>query len=350
MSKSERPVKFAFTVFAFTLFLQGLGIISFIPIKFITNFLNVTNDPLSLFISAFYAIIFVFIASAFVDVFYSFGFKRNGVALNQKRIFAQGFIVFFTIWVTFFSYGIFAVFGILPKIVAPDQILSFYLCWYILFNLFTKTTPKKSVRGEIIGNSKNLEIDVDRVTWWSHITRLNTAQEFNGKKDKIIFRQKKRTFFFLFIFIMALWMISPILRILSSFLFLPVNPPELASFIRIIVGFFLFVSNVPLVAILGIISSRGITVYKNCISLPLATFSDIPLFTLLLPRSLVILGFDDIESYQIEKKEYKQSDEQYISSITFIMKNKDYYVFKPSVPLSFEQTLISAIGEEKIIS
>ncbi len=346
-----KSVKLIYFFVSFLFFLQGLQVINILPVKPVADFLGLNSDPLSIFVAAFYAVFFVFAASAVVEIFYSIGFKRDGGILNQKRIFAHGFIAFLTIWVTFFSYGILAAFGVVPKLVVPEQFLSFFLCWYILFDapfifLFLK---KKTGQNNIVANGSSV-MDLQRVTWWSHITNLNRVDEFVGKKGEVVFKQgigsSILSFVFCFLYIVI---VSPILYIMGAALFLNLNvdPPSLTMFTKVVASFFFFGPLIIIFMSLGMVLSKRMVLYKNCICLPLATLSDKPLFTMLLPKSSALLGFEDVASYCIKKKKYKKSDEFYISAINLTMNNGDYYVFEPSVSLSFEQILINTIGEEK---
>jgi len=344
-------VKLLYFLISFIFFLQGLEVISVIPVKPVVDFLGLNSDPLSIFVAAFYAVFFVFAASAAGEVLYSLGFKREGGIINQKRVFAHGFIAFLTIWVTFFSYGIMSAFGAVPKVLVPEQFLSFFLCWYILFDapfifLFLK---KNTSKNNFVENGSNI-IDLQRVTWWSCITSLNKADEFMGEKGKVVFKQGIKTnILFLVFSILQIAILSPILYIMGSVLFLnlSVDPTSLTMFTKVVASFFFFGPLIFVFMSLGIVLSRRMVLYKNCIRLPLATLSDKPLFTMLLPKSSALLGFEDVVSYRVKKKKYEKSNEFYISAINLTMNNGDYYVFEPSVSLSFEQILIDTIGEER---
>lgn len=346
-----RLVKLLYFLISFIFFLQGLEVISVIPVKPVANFLGLNSDPLSIFVAAFYAVFFVFAASAVGEVLYSLGFKREGGIINQKRIFTHGFIAFLTIWVTFFSYGIMTTFGAVPKVLVPEQFLSFFLCWYIIFDapfifLFQK---EKTSKKNIVANGSDI-LDLKRVTWWSHATCLNKADEFVGEKGRVVFKQGiKANILFLVFFVVQIAILSPILYTMGSVLFLnlSVDPPSLMMFTKVVASFFFFGPLIFVFMSLGMVLSRRMVLYKNCISFPLATLSDKPLFTMLLPKSSALLDFEDVVSYRIKKKKYEKSNEFYISAINLTMNNGDYYVFEPSVSLSFEQILIDTIGEEK---
>ena len=103
---------------------------------------------------------------------------------------------------------------------------------------------------------------------------------------------------------------------------------------------------------LGLALSRGIILYKNSIELPLATISDTPVFTLLLPRSHVVLAFDDIVSYKLEKRKNRKSDHYYLSLVKLNMRSGDIVITKPTMFNSdkFERVLIATLGEEKRLS
>lgn len=351
MSKPRKLLVFFYALIPFLFFLQGVDVINVIPVKLVLNLLGLNSDLSSIVLAGLYAFIFVFVAAIIGEILYSIGFKRNAGIINQGRIFAHGAIAFLTIWVTFFSYSIMTTFGIVPNTQDLERFLNFYLCWYILFEVpfVLFFLNKKSKKKNIVGSKSNV-FDLQRVTWWSHITNLNMADGFAGTKGEVVYKQGIiSNIISLVIFIVIAMMTSPIFHLLGTALFFDINvdPPSFTVFVKIMSGFFFFGLLITFFVILGEVFSKRMVLYKNCINLPLVTLSNKPIFTLLLPKSAVLLGFKDIVSYNIKKKRREKSDETYISTISFKMDNGDYYVFEPSVSLSFEKILTDAIEAEK---
>lgn len=331
---------------------QAFSTIVIIPIKPIVSFMGQTEDPLKLFFSGMIAIISVFIGSALIEVLYSLGFKKESGLISQKRVFVQGIIAFITIWLTFFTYGILSVFGVIPKIVESVRLLNVYLFWFLFIKSFVKISVKSPVQS--FDQSGYNILGKNRITWLSHITGLNRADEFQGEKGEVVYKQTRASNLGYAIILIIIGLFSqPILFITGgvAFLNIPIHPPEAAFFIKFIFGFFFFMASLGILYMLGLALSRGIILYKNSIELPLATISDTPVFTLLLPRSHIVLAFDDIISYKLEKRKNRKSDQYHLSLIKLNMRSGDVIITKPTMFNydKFEKTFIATIGEEKKI-
>ncbi|MBM3257356.1 MAG: hypothetical protein FJY98_03490 [Candidatus Liptonbacteria bacterium] len=350
--KKSKLLKVLLIGIALIFLLQAFSTIVIIPIKPVISFLGQTEDPLKLFFSGMMAIISVFIGSAIIEVLYSLGFRKESGFISQKRVFVQGIIAFITIWLTFFTYGILSAFGVIPKIVESARLFNVYLFWFLFINSFVKISVKNPAPSFEQSSSDILE--KNRITWLSHITGLNRADEFQGEKGEIVYKQTKSSNIgYIVILIIIGLFFQPMLFITGgvAFLDIPINPPEAAFFIKFIFGFFFFMASLGILYMLGLALSRGIVLYKNSIELPLATISDTPVFTLLLPRSCVVLAFDDIVSYELEKRKNRKSDHYYLSLIKLNMRSGDVVITKPTMfnPDNFEKVFIATLGEEKKI-
>lgn len=351
--KKSSPLKILLRAIAFIFLFQALSEIVIIPIKPIISFLGQTEDPLNLFFSGFFAGIYVFIGSSIIEILYSIGFRRESGFISQRRIFIQGKIAFITIWLTFASYGILSMFGVISNVIISERLLNLYLFWFLFINSFISISVKKSIRPKDQFSSSDL-IEKNRINWFSHITGLNKADEFRGEKGEILYKQTWiSNIGHLVKLIIVILILRPVLFLTSgaAFLNITVDPPELAHFIKIMFGFIFFMINLWILYLVGLVLSKGITIYKNCIEVPLPTISDTSVFTLLLPRSSVVLGFNDIVSYKLEKRKRRKSNLYYLALFKLNMKNGDVVVVEPTMfnTDKFEKALIAALGEKNKI-
>jgi len=340
---------------------QAITAATIIPVRFLISFLGQTDDPMKLFSSGMIAIILIFIVSGAIELLYSLGFKKESALISQKRVFAQGIIAFTTVWLTFFTYGVLTAFRVFPGTINADRLLNLYLFWFFFISAFTGRSVKKQMpitdpllQAKITTLSPDAKIlEKNRVTWLSHITGLNKADEFFGKKEDILYAQKpqKVNSGYMLVLIVNMCFLAPVLYMLGAVIFfkIPINPPEAAAAIRFIFSFFFFAAAFGMLGLLGLALSRGVTIYKNCIDLILPTFSDMPLFTTFLPRCCVTLAFDDIVSYTLEKRRRRSSAHYYLVRVKLKMKSGDLIAIRPTMSNAdvFEQALIHAIGEKK---
>ncbi len=326
-----------------------------IPIEPVISFLGQTNNPIELFFTGLKSIISIFVFSIIVEALYSLGFKRESSLISKNRIFVQGIITYTTIWLTFVTYGLLSVFGLLPKIVEGLRLLNIYLFWYLCINALYKASAK---------NTENIQTQNDhsvfekkRITWFGHISGLKKAEVFDGERGEVVYKQNiSVNLIYGLIFVVLILFFEPV-----SFFFVgknlfgildgSVEVVSLISFVKFILVFLFFAIVLALFYLLGLALSQGVILYKNSIKIPLATISDTPLFTLLLPQASVVLPLEKLVSFELIKTKRRKSSHYRLLRLKFRMVNGDIFIIKPTMfdLDKFEKILSVLIGEEKKI-
>lgn len=301
-------------IFALIFFFQALSLVNLIPIDKVLVFLGQSRDLSELFSSIFKDVVIIFLAGILIETLYSLGLKKEKLLTIKKRFIARFMIAFVAFWLTFFTYGIATVFNLVPGILQSEIVLNFYLFWFLIINILIDISVNKTIQNE----SFDLSIDRNRITWLSHITGLNKADEFIGNKGNIIYKQSKlNNLGHFIIFFITLLFFSPIVYLIINLLSgnIEINPPEYADHIKIVISFIFLMIVLGKLYLLGMVLSRGIVIYEKAIQLPLATVSDAPLFTCLLPHSCVLLAIDDIVYYKFKRESNSNSNIKHLSSI-----------------------------------
>jgi len=346
-TKSRNLTGYVYIACSLLFFMQAFGLMDSIPVGFFTTLFGISRDPLSIAFAMFYAIFFIFVASAVIEVLYSFGFKRNTKFFSSDKVFAQGSKVFLSIWVALFSYGILAALSIVPSIPDPADFVSFYIGWYIIivrpFAGMLATTGRKL---ETVDRSES-DVDVRRVTWWKNL--FAPVPQFTGEKGAVVFKQGYGMKVFLAVVLSIVMTVAyPFIYAFSVIVFVDTNiePASAIRFVQIVAAFFLVAIGSSLFVALGSILSTRYILYQNCIHLPLATLSDKPLFTALLPKSSVVLGFSEVASYSIQRKKYKNKNDTFISLVTITLRDGSVFVLDATLPDQFEDGLKALLPDK----
>jgi len=176
----------------------------------------------------------------------------------------------------------------LPK----KKIVNLFIFWFIAINLFyKKLSPYKT---EKIGFNKSPPflfliqsliagliykkpiIEEKRITWWSYISGLIKIEQFKGEKGKILYSQP----LFLNIILLVIFMILfPILikaiesldrlDFLTSISF---DAAETKFYIKIFFNILKIFIILPIIGLIGMILSRNLIIYQNCILITLPVF------------------------------------------------------------------------------
>lgn len=347
MGQKRSLIRYVYLAFSIPFFMQAFGLIDSIPVGFFTTLLGIGSDPLSIAFAMFYAIFFIFAASAIIEVLYSFGFKRNTKFFSSDKVFAQVSKAFLSIWITLFSYGILASLSIVPSIPDPADFVSFYIGWYIIIaRPFAGMLAPTGRRLETVNRSEP-DVDVRRVTWWKNL--FTPVPQFVGEKGAVVFKQGYGTKILLAVVLSIMMTVAyPFMYAFAVIVFVDVNiePASAARFVQIFATFFLFAIGSSLFIALGSILSARYILYQNCIQLPLATLSDKPLFTALLPKSSVVLGLSEVVSYSIQRKKYKKSNDTFISLVTISLRDGSVFVLDVTPPDRFEECLKNLLPDK----
>jgi hypothetical protein len=306
--------KILLMVFAAIFLFQAISGVVIIPVALVISFLGQSENPSRLFFSGITAIFSILVSFTVIEFLYSFGFKRESGLVSKQRVMIQGIVAFITVWLTFFTYGILSILNVIPKTIESLRLVNIYLFWFLLINVLIR----------FIGSYKNKDnakpdqdvLDKKRITWFSYITGFNKIDEFVGEKGEIVYSQTKvSNIICIIVMVVAIPSIKSIFIVLGNFIFYPIPINNLSEFeflVRFISGLAFLAIFLATIYILGIALSRGLVLYKNAIRLPLATLSDSPLFTFLLPKSTIVLSLGDIISYSFVKGKVKRSGKYYL--------------------------------------
>ncbi len=347
----QKVRKIILLVLSSVFLLQTAGVISWIPFKPVLYLLGIGDNPISIFFSGMLSIVLIFLSTLIVEFFYSLGFSKSFV--NKRVSLGHGVIGFITVWIAFFSYGIFVICGFFPKVVDTAQFVNYYLFWFFLFEAYNKVTKRAE------SSSFQSALDENRVTWFSHISGLNTVAEYSGDKGDLLYKKsasKFYLFFPIFIFILTFKILE--ITGLVAFGILPIKDangvidPQISFFVRAAFSFFFVAIIIPIIRFLGLGMSKGIALYQNCIVLDLPTFSDAPLFTSILPKSTVVIGLNEIQShsYDVVRHHHKNGGET--SETYLVIKTKDGDLLKSMLTMtdsaSFEKIFNPVMQSKKV--
>jgi len=301
--------KFLFLGIAFIFLFQAITEIYIIPIKKVLYFLGIPGNIFHIFLFLFILSFFIVIFEVIADVFYSIGLKKNVFLINKNRVYLHPERAFFTLFFTLLTYFIFVIFRIMPENVTQERILNLYVFYFIIINIFYKKSfaiktyqIKDRFKNKLLGRDI---IDKERITYWSYIFGFHKVKKFEGAKGEILYKQPMFLKIILIIILVAFCPILLFVLNMFAMIIFSKDIPDLDNiglYIKIILGFVFLILIFAILHNLGVILSRRIIVYKNCILIPLPTFSDLSLFTLILPKSYILLDINDLDSYEISKE------------------------------------------------
>ncbi len=290
-------LKIVFGVLAIVFFLQVFSNFLLIPVDPILRLFGLRKSPLGLFVSVFYGFLFLFAISFIAEIIYSLGFSKAQTDSLKRKIFVQFLLSFFTVWATFFSYGVLAAFKLLPAQLENNQFLSYYLFWFFILEILTIRTKRVS-ESSPSGNKPVFE--GKRMTWYAYLFKKEKWPKPVQPPGKLILRDNLSgnivAVIFLVIFAFFLRLFLPVL---TMFAVLPVNPPEATPIFRLTFG--VFATGIVYISIrlLGTIFARPLKLYEDRLDIPLSTLSNDPLFTYLLPRAHMEIEPNQVNAYKI---------------------------------------------------
>lgn len=328
----SKKIKGILVILALIFLFQTFTSFSILPAeKVLWLIYGISNIPRIFIMSVFVAIPILLSFSFILELMYSLGFKKKITSGIFKKYLKQVLILFFSTWITGFTMGIFVITGIFSNPVNEVQILNLYIFWYILINILFFSQKKILHK---IENNKNKFIDDRRINYFSKIFGLNEIQNFTGQKGEVVYRESVgqnisnflistvATFLF---FLCSLVTLYACAKVINGAAIEPESARPLALFF---VGMISLVLIVLTVYFLGRVLSKKIILYKNCVTLPFATFFEYPLFTLLFPQSSVCISFEHISSCKIKKK--RKHNESHFDKIILYLKNGKIFVLKPT--------------------